>query len=150
MTHAHLPSSIGIDKVCVSRRCSTILVRNRDRELFCVSCDMFLRPEQQAPTPALPSPAQLDQPQQRVLESDIHSSPAKADAQVAHLQDSSASRTPGCSRVLALMMDTMELLAEQLREDVSSRDCQQSTLQETVSGIESLASTYHCVRTKCE
>ncbi|BDA42611.1 hypothetical protein COCOBI_03-5040 [Coccomyxa sp. Obi] len=26
-------------------RCLTILVRNRERELFCVSCDMFLREE---------------------------------------------------------------------------------------------------------
>jgi hypothetical protein len=50
-------------------RCYTILVRNRERELFCVSCDMFLREEPPADKedPDLPSSAhpQALEPQQQ-------------------------------------------------------------------------------------
>lgn len=44
--------------VDVSCRCSTILVRNRDRELYCVACQLFVR---SAPADAAPAAQEVAQ-----------------------------------------------------------------------------------------
>ncbi len=140
-------------------RCSTILVRNRDRELFCVSCDMFLRPEQQAAAPAplaapqivaQEQPAQIGQPEQEVREEETHNSSGQDEGEAeAPLEQRDASCAHRPDRVLGLMMEAMELFAWQLKRDVSSGDCEQGAFAGLLDNIESVAKTYHSVRTKC-
>ena len=157
MGYIHVPSSYDVDEALCCR-CSTILVRNRDRELFCVRCDMFLRPEQQAATPAPPAApqtpaqenlAQTGQPEQTVHEDETHNSSGKAEAEAARPGESSAPRAPGCSRVLALLMETMEWYAEQLKKGVTDGDCRQSSFEACLKDIERIATAYNSVRAKC-
>ena len=140
-------------------RCSTILVRNRDRELFCVSCDMFLRPEQQAAAPAPQAaphiaaqeePAETGLSEQAAHEQETHNSSGKEEEQAeASLEQRDASCAHRPDRVLGLMMETMELFAWQLKRDVSGKDCQEARFKGLLDSIESVAKTYNSVRTNC-
>lgn len=114
-------------------RCSTILVRNRERELFCVSCDMFVRLQPEAPAPPGPAPQQTSQPtvsadavrylvgqrEEQEHQPEAHNSSSKQeDAAV----QQSAEELPckgGPDRVKGLLMESMEVIARELKEILS-------------------------------
>ena len=110
---------------------------------------MFLRPEQQAPETALPAaqhttcqedPALTGQPQHAVQESETQVSSGKADAEAPQLEDRSAPRTHGCDKLLGLLMESMEMLAAQLKGGISNGE--RESIQGTLSDIERIAATY--------
>ena len=59
------------------------------------------------------------------------------------MEDRSASRTHGCDKLLALLMESMEMLAEQLKGAISNGE--RESTQGTLSDIERIAATYKTV-----
>lgn len=93
--------------------------------------------------------AHTGQPQHAGNEEEAHNSSGKDEEEAGCLEQRSISHVHGCDRVLALMMETMEVFACQLKRDVSAGDCKESTFASLLDSIESIAKTYHSVRTKC-
>ena len=101
------------------------------------------------PTLGQEDSAQTGQPQHARMEEETHNSSGEDEEVAACLEPRSASNVHGCDRVLALMMETMELLAEQLKRDVKAGDCDRSKFVGLLDSIESVATTYHSIRTNC-
>ena len=116
---------------------------------------MFLRPEQQAPAPATPTAqqtshheasAQTSRPQQNVQQSEPHNSSGKAEAQAVQEHVEAAPSIQGSEKVLALLMESMEIIAEQLKDEVRTRMCVEARVKALTSAINRITETCQGVR----
>ena len=115
-------------------RCSTILVRSRDQELFCVSCDMFLRPEQEVSASAAsteqhtprqaPTPAAASSQRQGTDPSVPSPGSGKHEEEAPHMEQNlqQAMSMQSSDKVQQLLVESMGLLAERLKEEITGRD----------------------------
>jgi len=116
---------------------------------------MFLRPEQEAPAPATPTAqqtshheaaAQTSRPQQNVQQSEPHNSSGKAEAQAVPEHVEAAPSIQGSEKVLALLMESMEIIAEQLKDEVCTRMCVEARVKALTSAINRITETCQGVR----
>ncbi|CAL8467734.1 g7272 [Coccomyxa elongata] len=125
-------------------RCFTILVRNRERELFCVSCDMFLREEppaerEDSPPSSSAHPQTLETNQQPTEAAGMQ--PPQIGGRTA-AQPGIMDKQRDVAQVLReRLLDKMLDISKDLATASNAADCEQH-----LALLRSCCSTYHTVQ----
>ena len=120
--------------------------------MFCVSCDMFVRSQEEAlaaavqAAPATSQQANSDQlgRQQTPPQTAVPSSPEKQEAAAPKLY-SPAEGKHGSDAVLGMLMESMELLAKGLKESILQGDLSGQVIESGTKALKEIAQVYECI-----